>query len=253
MRAKKRFGQNFLIDKSILNIIKNSITPNEKDLLIEIGPGKGYLTKKLVEHNTNFLGIEIDLDMEKYLNIFENEKTSFLYEDVLNTNFEKLTNNFNDIYVVGNLPYYITTPIISKLIESYNLFKEIVIMVQKEVGERFLAKPGSKEYGYYTVFLNNYYNLEKIANVGKKAFKPVPNVDSMVIKLIQKEPLVKDKNFDKFLKESFQFKRKTLKNNLKKYDFNKLSKYLKENELNDNVRAENLSIERFIEIYKILK
>lgn len=253
MRAKKRFGQNFLIDKSILNIIKNSITPNEKDLLIEIGPGKGYLTKKLVEHNTNFLGIEIDLDMEKYLNIFENEKTSFLYEDVLNTNFEKLTNNFNDIYVVGNLPYYITTPIISKLIESYNLFKEIVIMVQKEVGERFLAKPGSKEYGYYTVFLNNYYNLEKITNVGKKAFKPVPNVDSMVIKLIQKEPLVKDKNFDKFLKESFQFKRKTLKNNLKKYDFNKLSKYLKENELNDNVRAENLSIERFIEIYKILK
>jgi 16S rRNA (adenine1518-N6/adenine1519-N6)-dimethyltransferase len=253
MKAKKRFGQNFLIDQSILNIIKNSIKPNEKDLIIEIGPGKGYLTKKLVEYNTNFLGIEIDLDMKKHLLGFENEKTLFLYENVLNVDFIKYTTNYNDIFVVGNLPYYITTPIISKLIENHSLFNEIVIMVQKEVGERFLAKPGSKNYGYYTVYLNNYYSLEKITSVKKEAFSPKPKVDSLVIKLVKKKPLMKDKNFDIFLKESFQFKRKTLKNNLKNYNFDLLKSYFNQNNLNYSVRAEDLTIENFINIYKLLK
>ena len=153
--------------------------------------------------------------------------------------------------MVSNLPYYITTPIILKFINENIDVSKLVVMVQKEVAERFNAKPGSHEYNSLTVFLNYYYDIKKLINVPRTVFVPVPNVDSMVIELSKKENRMYVKNeelFFKLVRDSFKFKRKTLKNNLIGYDLDKIEKILKENGLSLQVRAETLSLEMFVKI-----
>ena len=249
---KKKFGQNFLIDKDKTQRIVDLINANEDDLIIEIGPGAGALTKRLVKKNANLICYEIDEDTKEYLLPLENEKTHIIYKDFLKTNLNEDIKNikYNNLYIIGNLPYYITTPIIEHIIKEEINVKKLVFMVQKEVGERFSSKPGSREYGSITVFLNYYFDIKQEFIVGKKCFNPVPNVDSMVISLSTKEGRTKvdmDK-FDKLVRASFQFKRKNLRNNLKSYDLEKIDSILKEHGYSINNRAEELSYKVFVDL-----
>lgn len=256
MKAKKSLGQNFLIDNNIITEIISLFNCNEKDLIIEIGPGRGALTSKLVKLNCNLLCIEVDKDMKIYLDNLESEKCSIIYDDILNVNLQELLNSYDyeNLYVIGNLPYYITSPIMEHIVKSGIAPKEMVFMVQKEVAERFCAKPGNRQYGYMTIFLNHYYSVSMEISVPAKCFNPVPKVDSAVIKLVHKDikyNLSDEKYFD-FLKEAFRLKRKTLKNNLVSYDWNLVKLVLDTYEIKENVRAEELSENILIKIYNAL-
>lgn len=252
---KKKFGQNFLNDENILNkIVKESEIP-EDTLVIEIGPGAGALTNKLKDIASNVLAYEIDLDLQNILidKFKDNKNVTFIWEDFLNRNIKEDIKNYNNkhIYVVANIPYYITTPIVEKIINSQIDVEKVVIMVQKEVGDRFSAKPGSKEYGSISVFLNYYYHIKELFIVSKNCFTPKPNVDSVILSLEKRKNKlqVKDeKILFKLIKDCFRFKRKNLRNNLKEYDLPKIEEVLKKYNKDLTTRAETLELEIFIDI-----
>ncbi len=252
LKAKKSLGQNFLIDNNIIKRISDSISAGENDLIIEIGPGMGALTKYLKDKNAYLICYEIDEDLKNYLNSLNDSKTQIIYNDILKSDIKNdIKNiNYNNLYIVGNLPYYITTPIIKCLISMDLDIKEMVFMVQEEVADRFTAKEKHKEYGSITLYLKYYFDLYKLFNVSKKCFQPIPKVDSAVIKLIKRNTKINvDKNkYFKLIEDSFKMKRKTLKNNLNNYDFNKVSEVLAKYNLNENVRAEEISEEVFVDI-----
>jgi len=251
IRAKKSFGQNFLKDHAILKTIANTFEVEENDLIIEIGPGKGALTRYLQEKKCDVLAYEIDIRMQKVLSNLKKNVT-IIYEDFLNRDIiNDIKKEYNHIYVIANIPYYITTPIIEKIIRSELVINGMTLLVQKEVAERFIASPGTKSYGYFTAYLNYYYNIEKICNVKNTAFDPVPKVDSAVVLFTTKEPLkINSEDFlFNFMKNSFQFKRKNLRNNLKQYNnLNKIESILIKKGFSLQSRAENLSIEDFVDI-----
>ena len=256
-RFKKKYGQNFLNDQNIIKKIVDSISPNSDDLIIEIGPGAGALTKELVKKNANLIAFEIDKETSKYLSKFESEKTKIVYEDFLNVNLQEYINKdlYSKIYVIGNLPYYITTPILEKIIEQPLDVESITVMVQKEVANRFSAKPGTKDYGYMTVLLNYNYSIHKIIDVKRTCFKPVPNVDSAVVQLVNKRESNKT-NYDTLksvLKESFQFKRKMLLNNIKSIDKDSVLSVLSKHGYDETVRAEELDLDTFIDLSKLMR
>lgn len=256
MQAKKKYGQNFLVDTNIIEQIINSFSVKENDLVVEIGPGRGALTSQLMKNNNYLLAYEIDLDMKKYLDKLENSKVHILYQDILSSDITKDIEiiNYNNLFLVGNLPYYITTPIIEYITKSYLNFKSFTIMVQKEVAERFMAHPQSKEYGYFTVFLNYFYTIELVTYVSRNCFNPIPKVDSAVIKLIPKKNIMIDnQQYFEFLKQAFKMKRKKLKNNLDELTFNKVLPVLKQYNFDENVRAEQLSNDIFLEMYDLIK
>lgn len=257
MKAKKQFGQNFLNNDTIINNIVSLLNVEENDLIIEIGPGRGALTNRLVNLKANLLCIEIDTDMHIYLDKYENNKCHIEYVDILSCNIKELLKkySYNNLYVIGNLPYYITSPIMEYLIKCNINIKKMIFMVQKEVAQRFTSLPKNKEYGYMTLFLNYYYDVNYEFNVNKNNFNPVPKVDSAIITLDNKKKdySKEDDNYFKFLKEAFKFKRKTLKNNLNNYNFESIKSILNNNGLNDSARPEELSQEVFIEIYNELK
>ena len=158
---------------------------------------------------------------------------------------------YDHLYVVANLPYYVTTPIIMKLIEDKILVDKIVVMVQKEVGDRFKAKPGTKDYGSLSVFLQYYFEIDKLLDVSRNVFLPKPNVDSIVVAFKRRKNKLEVKNeelFFRLVKDSFVQKRKTIRNNLKNYDLDKIEEVLKRYGYDLSVRAEALSIEVFVEI-----
>lgn len=249
---KKKYGQNFLQDKQIIQNIVDAIDADENDLIIEIGPGGGALTRRLIKKNSNMLAYEIDTDTKEFLSELESEKFKIIYDDFLNRDINNDIENieYDNLYIIGNLPYYITTPIITKIIESKLDVKNMVFMIQKEVADRFSSEPGSKDYGSITVFLNYYFDVKKLFNVSKNKFKPVPNVDSAVIKLSKKENLL-DVDIDKyrkFVKDCFQYKRKNLRNNLKNYDKVKIESILNEYGYSLDNRAEDLSYDIFVDM-----
>ena len=256
MKAKKSLGQNFLIDDNIINKIGNCIEAKENDLIIEIGPGMGALTKVLKTKECNIICYEIDRDMIPYLNKLIDEKTKVIYNDILNTNIKEDIKDisYNKLYIVGNLPYYITTSIIKFLINEELPIHEMIFMVQDEVANRFTANNGNKEYGSITLFLKYYFKLEKLFKVSKNCFNPIPKVESAIIKFskrLDKLDVDKVKYFE-IINNSFRMKRKTLKNNLSNYDFEKIKEVLDSYGLNDNVRAEELSEDVFVQITKKL-
>ena len=248
-KAKKKYGQNFLIDNTIINKIINSVSINNSEKIIEIGPGKGYLTRELLKFNVDLYCFEIDTDMNSYLNKYENDNTHIIYDDFLNIDLNKYFNNNDIIHVIANIPYYITTPIIEHIIKSKLNIVDMTLMVQKEVAERLCSKPGNSEYGYITAYLNYYYDLEKLMDVSKKCFDPIPKVDSAVIKLkSNKKTCNNEELLFKLLKDAFKMKRKNLRNNLKEYDLNKILEVLYKYNLDLSNRAEDLSIDIFIDI-----
>lgn len=255
MKAKKRYGQNFLIDNNIIKKITDEVSSSSSDLIIEIGPGKGALTKELKKKDSYIIAYEIDTDLVRTLEKLENEKVKVIFKDILTTNIKEDINNINysDLYIVGNLPYYITTPIIEHIIKQNLVFKKFTIMVQKEVADRFMAKPKSKDYGYITLVLKYFFDTFKVCDVSKYSFNPVPKVESAVISFIprvNKEKIDVDKYFN-FLKIIFRQKRKTLKNNVSNiYNWDKIIKVLAKYNISESCRAEELEEQVILDIFK---
>ena len=248
---KKSLGQNFLKDKNIIKKIADSINPTEEDLIIEIGPGAGALTKKLVKKKSEVICFEIDTRLKEILEQINSEKLTIIFKDFLSIKINEYIdqNKYKNLYFVGNLPYYITTAIINKIVKESNPY-EITIMVQKEVADRFSAKPGTKDYSSISIFLQYNFDIERVCNVSKTCFEPVPKVDSSVIKFKRNKKISAndEEKFYKLIKDSFTQKRKNLRNNLKGYDLNKIQAILKKYDKDLTARAEQLSIEEFVDI-----
>ncbi len=251
---KKKFGQNFIIDENIIRNIVDKADVDKDTLVIEIGPGAGSLTNFLAKQAKNVLCYEIDTTLKEILkeNLKEYENVNIIYNDFLKANISEALKKYNyeKIYVVANLPYYITTPIIIKIIEDKLDVDKIVVMVQKEVGDRFKAIPGSKDYNSLSIFLNYYFEVSKIMDVSKNVFMPKPNVDSIVVEFKKRSNKLKvnEEIFFKLIRDSFVQKRKTLRNNLKEYDLDKIENILNKYNLDLSVRAEQIPIEIFVEI-----
>lgn len=252
---KKKYGQNFLTQQGITRKIASVITDKDESLVIEIGCGDGRLTKELCKLYPHVLGYEIDKEVIPYLiaNLKDNKNIKIVCEDFLDSNIKEDIKEYDykHLYIVGNLPYYITTPIIEYIINSKLDIDEMVFMVQKEVGDRLSAKVGSKEYNSLTVYLNYYYDIKKEFLVSRCNFEPKPNVDSVVVSFKKKNQRLQVNNetvFFKLIKDSFTYKRKTLKNNLETYDLNKVLEVLQKYNLDLSVRAEKLPLEVFVEI-----
>ena len=252
-KFKKKFGQNFLQDNNIIKKIANVCETNKDDLIIEIGPGGGALTKELV-NKSQVLAYEIDSELKDYLlSEFLNNNINFIFDDFLNRSIKEDLSNYkyNNLFIIANLPYYITTPIINKIIEEKIDVNKMVLMVQKEVGDRFSAKEGTKDYSSITIFLNYYFDIKREFIVSRNAFYPKPNVDSIILSFTKKEKKYNVNNeglFFKLVRDSFKQKRKTLRNNLKDYNFSKIEEVLVKNNMPLDIRAENIPIEIFIEI-----
>ncbi len=252
---KKKFGQNFLLDQNILNNIVSLGNISKDTLVIEIGVGAAALTRKLSEHAKQVLGYEIDTTLKEPLQEILNgyDNINIIFDDFLKRNIKEDLNDFEykNIMVVANLPYYITTPIITKFIDEKIDVEKIVVMVQNEVADRFSAILGTKSYNSLTIFLNYYFDIKKAFTVSRNVFYPKPNVDSAIVVFSKKDKQIKVKDeefFFKLVKDSFAQKRKTLKNNLKGYDQNKINSILEKFNKNISFRAENITIEEFAAI-----
>lgn len=253
-RFKKKYGQNFLKDNNILEKIVKVSNIEDKSLIIEVGPGNGALTEKLINTGNNVISYEIDNELEEVLRNKFSDKDNFrlimgdFLEKDVNKDIESY--DYSNLYVIANLPYYITTPILEKIVNEIDV-KKLVIMVQKEVGERLSATPGNRDYGSLTVFLNYHYDIKKEFIVNRNSFYPAPHVDSMIVSLTKKDKKLDVNNLDLFYKivrDSFQFKRKNLKNNLKNYNLDKINNVLLNYGYDLNVRAEELKLEVFVDI-----
>ncbi len=254
-KFKKKYGQNFIIDENVINKIVENSNIDKNTLVIEIGPGAGSLTKKLAQNAKQVLCYEIDETLKTVLNdlTIEFSNIDIFYQDFLKSNVldDLKQYQYEQLYIVANLPYYITTPIIMKVIEDNIPVDKIVVMVQKEVGDRFKATPGTKDYNSLSIFLNYYFDISKLMDVSRNVFLPKPNVDSIVVefKKNKKNYNIKDeKLFFQLIHDSFQQKRKTIKNNLNKYDSKIVENVLKKYNFDLNSRAEQIPIYVFADI-----
>ena len=266
IKANKSLGQNFLINNEVVQNIVDSSEITEEDMVIEIGPGLGTLTKYLLEKAGKVLCIEIDTKMIKILQdrFSENEKFEIINEDVLKIDLNKIikenkqNQNIKNVKIVANLPYYITTPIIMKLLEEKLDIKSITVMIQKEVADRLIETPGGKNTGAITHTVYYYCESEKIMEVPNSSFIPEPEVTSEVIKMkLREKPPVEIQNpkvMFMIIKSAFMQRRKTLLNALTntKVFINKQEgiDILKKLNLDENIRAENLTIHDFCNIAK---
>lgn len=265
IRANKRYGQNFLIDDNVLENIVNASNITDEDLVIEIGPGLGNLTEYLLDRAKYVLLVEIDPKMIEVLNYRFNDRKNFtlINNDILQVNIDEMVEKikeekgfeFRKVKVVANLPYYITTPIIFKLLEDENVISDITVMVQKEVAERMVAEPKSKEFGILTLMVKYFSEANIEIIVPNSSFIPEPGVTSAVISLDKKRNYeVKDeKVFFELIHKAFAQRRKKMTNSLVATKFNNMTKEQIEElfvkcGLSTNTRAEELEIEDFINI-----
>ena len=254
-KFKKKFGQNFIVDQNIIDKIIFESGVSKDTMVIEIGPGAGSLTYKLALASHNVLCYEIDDSLKDILssNLSGFSNVDIKFCDFLNADvIGDLKNySYDKLYVVANLPYYITTPIIMKIIEDKVPVDKIVVMVQKEVGDRFKAVPGSRDYGSLSIFLNYYFDVVKLMDISRNIFIPKPNVDSIVVEFRRKEnsfSLKSEEIFFKLVRDSFKQKRKTIRNNLSDYDLDIIAEVLNKYGYDLSVRAEALSIDIFVDI-----
>lgn len=248
VHPNKKLGQNFLFDEEALNLIASGV--NEQDTIIEIGPGLGTLTAILAEKAEKVIAVELDDKMIAILNerfkLYNN--VEIIHEDILNVDIDKIAPKAK---VVANLPYYITTSIITKLLKTN--IKDITVLIQKEVAERICAIPGSKKAGAITYFVNYYANAKIVGNVSKEAFIPNPEVESSIVNLkIRENKLVEVKNEDmlfEIIRANFNQRRKTLINSLSTVvDKKILKEILRDLNINENVRGETLTLEQYAQI-----
>jgi len=261
IHANKNLGQNFLVEESVINNILQQSHISKQDLVIEIGPGLGTLTSKLLEAAGKVIAIELDENVLRILNDRFQSYPNFelIHQDVLKTDLKSilqanLNGSFNTCKIVANLPYYITTPIIMKLLEERLELDSITVMVQKEVAQRLTAIPGkSKDVGAISYSIYNYSNAEIVLNVPRTCFIPSPEVDSSVIHLkVLKHPRIEAEDYNflfKVIASAFSQKRKTLVNSLVNTKIcsskSQLENILSELKIDKNIRPENLSLEDF--------
>lgn len=261
LKAKKKFGQNFLVDENVLDNIVNGSDIASEDVVIEIGPGLGNLTEKLLEKAEKVIAFEIDKDMCEILeNRFQNVSNFILLnEDVLKVDIKEVLNKYGveneKVKLVANLPYYITTPIMFKIFENTNCIDSMTIMVQKEVADRIVAKTKSKDYGVLTINTKFYGEATKLFDVPNNAFVPAPNVTSAVVKIAiwQRYSVSNKETLFKLVKASFAQRRKKLINSLENsnvFDVTKteLKSILENNGITENARAEEIELETYINV-----
>ncbi len=268
VRPQKSLGQNFLVDEDVVDEIVYGSSVTEKSLVIEIGPGTGVLTCPLAEQAGKVIAIELDDRMISPLKVktFSYGNVEVIHEDILKVDLNALIDKelsdgkLTDVRVVGNLPYYITTPIIMKLLESELKVDSITAMMQKEVGDRIAAEPGTKLAGAITYSVHYYADVTKIVDVGRECFYPSPKVDSVVLRmdlLKEKHVNVQDEDFFfKCIKSGFSRRRKTLLNSLAtlgNYEKKEIEKALNAAGIDSNLRAENLTMEDFASLAKALQ
>jgi 16S rRNA (adenine1518-N6/adenine1519-N6)-dimethyltransferase len=252
----KSLGQNFLIDDSVLSDIVDGAEVNGEDFVIEIGPGVGTLTAQLLMKAKKVAAIELDSDLIPILEteLGENEKFNLIHKDALKVDFNELIGDEKSVKLVANLPYYVTTPIILKLLKDGYNFKSLTIMIQKEVAERINSEPNCKEYGALSVLVQYYCDTSILRVVAPTSFIPRPKVESIVIKLDKLDkPRVETKDV-KFMFElvraGFNMRRKTLWNATKtlKVDKEKLQEAFKKSGIDPKRRAETLTVQEFAKL-----
>lgn len=264
-KTKKRLGQNFLIDESVIDCITEEVTEN--DTVLEIGPGAGFVTENIVQKAKKLYAVEIDEDAIEALQHIKTEKFHLIHNDILKTELKDLEDT--TFKVVANIPYYITSPILAHLLgeiddlnnENRKRISEIILMVQYEVAQRLVANENSpsKQYGLLSILTQFNADVEMIQKVPRKSFYPAPKVDSALVRIkINDEPKVKVKDYTylkRVIKAAFATRRKNLKNSLMNAGFNKnaVIETLKNLELNENTRGETLSIEQFAKLSEELK
>jgi len=248
IRAKKKFGQNFLINENIAQKIINSINYKKYNQILEIGPGTGVLSKYLIKQCDPIL-IEIDRDVVSYLKKHLPQINNIILADFLKIELKPLLKSKNA--VIGNFPYNISTQILFKILNYKNNINTVVGMFQKEVAERICSSPKSKKYGIISVLIQTYYNTEILFHVKKENFKPQPKVESSIIKLTRNKVKKLNCNVEQFkslVKLAFNQRRKKLKNSLK----TKIINFNKNNLDLLNKRAEELSVEEFITLTNLI-
>jgi 16S rRNA (adenine1518-N6/adenine1519-N6)-dimethyltransferase len=262
MIAKKSLGQHFLHNPRVIHKIVASLDLDSKDRILEIGCGTGALTAHLADRVGQFTGVELDRTLFEALgSTFRGPGVCFLNQDILTLDLEGLFPELaprQRIKVVGNLPYYISSPIVEWLGRQSNWFESVTIMLQAEVADRLLAKPGSKEYGVLTVTSHYHFHSRRLFPVKASAFRPIPKVDSAVVRLepktIKPLDLTGERKFFDFVKRCFSFRRKTLRNCLKgSCDPKRLERALADLEKPLDVRAECLSLEDFLSLFAQLR
>ncbi len=251
LSAKKKFGQNFLIDANIVDkIAKNA---SLCDTCIEIGPGIGSLSEMLLKYNKTLYAYEIDPDMVEILGkeFSDEERFHVTLQDFLDTDLSQVPYKDEEICVCSNLPYYVTTPILFKFFESELKIKKITVMVQKEVASRFKAEIGSEDYNALSIIVSYLYDVKLEMNVSKNVFYPKPKVDSAVVSFTPKRE--RDYEFEReffdLVKKCFRMRRKTLHNNLKDVFSEEKIRYIYEKcSLKENVRAQELSLDDYLKM-----
>lgn len=254
----KKFGQNFIFDKNLLNAIIEQSGVGKEDEVLEIGPGAGTLTKVIASKVKKVVSYEIDTNLKPILdeNLKDVTNSSIIYKDALKTDLSEIESNFTGNYtLIANLPYYITTPLIFKFLRSEKV-KSMCIMVQKEVGQRLIATNKDKDYGAISAILDFYGNVKILRQVPRHMFTPAPNVDSCVVQIaINKDKYDADCDlYEKIIKSAFANRRKTLANNLSNDFFvtkQQVYEFLKILGLPEQVRGDALTTLNFVQITNI--
>lgn len=252
---KKSLGQNFLYDTNLLRAIANDGGVVSDDLVLEIGAGAGTLTKVLSEKAKKVISFEIDKSLVPILEkvAVEQKNIEFHFQDFMEAEVDNLFEG--KAKVVANIPYYITTPIIFKLVDSIEKFDSILVLIQKEVAERFAAKEGGKDYGITSVILQSIFDVSIPRIIKKECFTPSPKIDSALCKLVPHDryKISNFEGFKNFVHQSFSMRRKTLVNNLKQnFDKNLIVKTIEKFGYLDTIRPEQISVENFIKIFEDL-
>lgn len=251
-RFTKSLGQNFLTDLRVVDDIIAGAEITKEDSVIEIGPGVGTLTRKLLEHAGKVTAIELDEELIPILTeeLKEFDNLTLVHGDAVKLDLKAIADG-NRVKFVANLPYYVTTPIIAGILNSGMDFESLTIMVQKEVAERMAAVPGTKDYGSLTILVRYYCDTKVVRNVPPSAFIPRPKIDSTVIRLIKldkaRAEVDDEKLFFNIVRHSFNMRRKTLVNGLKSMGLSKetIDEAMAECGIGSNVRGETLSVEEF--------
>lgn len=260
-KFSKSLGQNFLIDGNIVRNIVKSAGVTKEDCILEIGPGIGTLTEELSLNAKKVVSVELDKELLPILDetLGKYDNVEIINNDILDVDIDTLIDEKLEggpVKIVANLPYYVTTPIIAKLIEKDLNIDSITVMVQKEIAERMVSKPGTKAYGSLSIFIQFYTDPEIKFIVPNTVFMPKPKVDSAIIKLNLKKnlPDIDREKFFKIVKASFATRRKTILNSLSNYGFDlekeDLKKALNDANIDERTRAEKLDIEDFLVLYE---